>query len=116
MAKDEHVHDEDGKCCECGDVRHCCCDCPTFGAEDPDALKGHPWAEVYPSAIEIGDKKFSVTDVKEALEYAIGFYLAVHAKGSVTGLGQAVIKVFGISDTVLKEKMPDILKLAYGRR
>jgi hypothetical protein len=59
--KDEHVHD-DGKCCECGDERHCCCDCPTFcddslrGSADvgedyanPDVTKGRTWEETYPT-------------------------------------------------------------------
>jgi len=49
MDTSAHVHDEEG-CCECGDHRHCCCDCPVFrepGA-DPDVTQGRPWETVYP--------------------------------------------------------------------
>jgi hypothetical protein len=48
--KDEHIHDDD-KCCECGDERHCCCDCPQFCDEgaDPDVTKGKTWKETYPT-------------------------------------------------------------------
>lgn len=48
MRKDQHVHDEvmnvalPGepehmiRCCECGALKHCCCDCPAFGGPEDE--------------------------------------------------------------------------------